>query len=104
MLSLARGLAVSPRVLTVDELSLGLAPKMVDSVFEVLTRAKNSGVTVILIEQYVHRALEFADRCLIVQRGASQWEGPAHAAGDAVLERYFGGAEETQNAQETQGV
>jgi ABC-type branched-subunit amino acid transport system ATPase component len=92
MLSLARALALSPLLLVADELSLGLAPKMVDLVFDGLANAKQAGVTVIMIEQYVHRALEFADRCLVLQNGALGWSGPASGAHGEVLRRYLGEA------------
>jgi branched-chain amino acid transport system ATP-binding protein len=90
MLSLARTLTAAPKVVIADELSLGLAPKMVDVVFEGLGRARDAGVTVIMIEQYVHRALEFADECLVLQRGELAWEGPASAAATDVLSHYLG--------------
>ena len=80
MLSLARALAVFPKVLVADELSLGLAPTIVDVVFDGLARAREAGVTVIMIEQYVHRALDFADDCLVLQRGELVWSGPADDA------------------------
>lgn len=92
MLSLARALATSPKLLVVDEMSLGLAPLMVDLVFEGLERARQTGVTIIMIEQYVHRALAFADRCLVLQRGRTVWNGPAKAAGSEVLRHYLGEA------------
>jgi ABC-type branched-subunit amino acid transport system ATPase component len=92
MLSLARVLATSPRLLIADEMSLGLAPKLVDVVFEGLERARQTGITVIMIEQYVHRALAFADDCLVLQRGAVAWSGSARAAGNEVLSRYLGDA------------
>jgi branched-chain amino acid transport system ATP-binding protein len=79
-------------VVIADELSLGLAPKMVDVVFEGLGRARDAGVTVIMIEQYVHRALEFADECLVLQRGELAWKGPASAAATDVLSHYLGDA------------
>ena len=69
MLSLARALATSPKLIIADEMSLGLAPLVVDLVFDGLVRAREAGVTVIMIEQYVHRALGFADDCLVLQRG-----------------------------------
>jgi ABC-type branched-subunit amino acid transport system ATPase component len=90
MLSLARALATSPRVVIADELSLGLAPKMVDMVFEGLERARAAGVTIVMIEQYVHRALSFADDCLVLLRGKVAWQGPAKAAGQEVLRHYLG--------------
>ena len=90
MLSLARALATAPKLVVADEMSLGLAPKMVDLVFEGLGRARELGVTVIMIEQYVHRALEFADDCLLLQRGSVAWTGPASEAADEVLANYLG--------------
>lgn len=92
MLSLARVLASASKLVVADELSLGLAPKMVDLVFEGLGRAREAGVTVIMIEQYVHRALAFADVSLVLQRGELAWIGPASAAGKEVLSHYLGDA------------
>ena len=92
MLSLARALITSPKLLIADELSLGLAPILVDLLFEGLTRALNEGITVVIIEQYVHRALGFADDCLVLQRGEVTWHGPAKAARGEVLQRYLGEA------------
>jgi branched-chain amino acid transport system ATP-binding protein len=77
MLSLARALMVDPTLVIADEMSLGLAPKMVDVVFESLQRARAAGVAVIMIEQFASRALAFADHCLILQRGRIAWEGAA---------------------------
>jgi branched-chain amino acid transport system ATP-binding protein len=90
MLSLARALILTPRLVIADEMSLGLAPKMVDLVFGSLQRARQTGLSLILIEQLVHRALALADSCVVLQRGASVWSGPAGAAKDEVLHRYLG--------------
>ena len=92
MLALARALAVTPTIVIADEMSLGLAPLVVDAVFEGLERARRSGITVILIEQFIHRALAMADHCVILQRGVVSWSGQASAAGDEVLDRYLGEA------------
>ena len=92
MLSLARALMVSPRLIIADEMSLGLAPKLVDVVFESLERARSAGVSVLMIEQFASRALAFADRCLILQRGTVAWFGAADDAGDELLRRYLGEA------------
>jgi ABC-type branched-subunit amino acid transport system ATPase component len=92
MLSLARALATSPTLLIADEMSLGLAPQMVDLVFDGLERARQAGVTVVMIEQYVHRALAFADDCIVLQRGTLAWKGPASAAGGELLRHYLGEA------------
>jgi branched-chain amino acid transport system ATP-binding protein len=90
MLAMARALAVEPRVIIADEMSLGLAPIVVDQVFESLTRAQASGITILLIEQYVQRALAIADRCIIMTRGVLSWAGPAREAGREVLDLYLG--------------
>jgi ABC-type branched-subunit amino acid transport system ATPase component len=92
MLSLARVLATGPKLVVADEMSLGLAPRMVDLVFDGLDRARQAGVTVLMIEQYVHRALGFADDCLVLQRGEQAWQGPAREAGAGVLSHYLGDA------------
>jgi branched-chain amino acid transport system ATP-binding protein len=73
-------------------MSLGLAPRLVDLVFDGLGRARDTGVSVIMIEQYVHRALAFADDCLVLQRGELAWHGPARQAGSEVLSHYLGEA------------
>jgi branched-chain amino acid transport system ATP-binding protein len=90
MLSLARALILSPRLVIADEMSLGLAPKMVDLVFDSLQQARSAGVGIVLIEQFVHRALALADACVVLQRGTAAWSGPASAAKDEILRRYLG--------------
>ncbi|MEU1166963.1 ABC transporter ATP-binding protein [Streptomyces sp. NPDC090075] len=92
MLSLARAMAADPRLVIADELSLGLAPKMVDVVFESLRRARAAGVAVVMIEQFASRALDFADRCLVLRRGSVAWEGDSGAAGAELLRGYLGEA------------
>ena len=92
MLSLARALATSPKLIVADELSLGLAPKLVDMVFEGLEQARAQGVTVVLIEQFVHRALGFADDCLVLLHGRLAWQGSASEAGGDMLRHYLGEA------------
>jgi branched-chain amino acid transport system ATP-binding protein len=91
MLSLARVLAAAPQLLIADEMSLGLAPKMVDLVFDSLTRARAQGVTVLLIEQFVERALGFADDAVILRHGLVGWRGHARDAGTELLAEYLGG-------------
>jgi ABC-type branched-subunit amino acid transport system ATPase component len=92
MLALARALAVDPKVMIADEMSLGLAPLIVEVVFEGIERARQSGISVLLIEQFVHRALALADNCVILSRGHVGWTGAASAAGPEVLDRYLGEA------------
>ena len=93
MLALARALAVSPKLVIADEMSLGLAPLVTEAVFESLEEARRSGITIVLSEQFVHRALSMADSCVILNRGRVGWSGPASEAGQEVLDRYLGEGE-----------
>jgi branched-chain amino acid transport system ATP-binding protein len=104
MLALARALAVSPKLIFADEMSLGLAPLIAESVFEGLEEARRSGITIVLSEQFVHRALSMADTCVILTRGRVGWSGPASAAGQEVIDRYLGEAEGATPAGVTNGL
>jgi branched-chain amino acid transport system ATP-binding protein len=77
MLSLARALSRRPAILLADEVSLGLAPRMVDHLLEVIRSAADDGLGVILVEQYVHKALQLADRILVMRRGRVELSGQA---------------------------
>jgi branched-chain amino acid transport system ATP-binding protein len=90
MLALARALAVPPKLIIADEMSLGLAPLVVDFVFESIERASQDGVTIVLIEQFIHRALGLASQCVILKQGSIAWTGPADSARQEVLDRYLG--------------
>jgi branched-chain amino acid transport system ATP-binding protein len=76
MLSLARVLAAPPRVLIADELSLGLAPIVVDEVYRVLGAIRDAGASLLIVEQQVTRALELADDVVLLGKGAVQYAGP----------------------------
>ncbi len=69
ILAIARGLLARPRLLLLDEPSLGLAPQMVDAVFDVIRQILKEGVTILLVEQNALRALEVADRAYVVETG-----------------------------------
>ncbi|MEU4245334.1 ABC transporter ATP-binding protein [Actinoplanes sp. NPDC026619] len=90
ILAMSLALMSRPKLIIADEMSLGLAPKMVSAVFDSLERARSTGITVILIEQFIHRALAFADDCVILNRGTVGWFGEAGSAGTEVLDRYLG--------------
>jgi len=90
MLALARALAVPPKVIIADEMSLGLAPLVVNAVFESIEQAAKNGVTIVLIEQFVHRALGLASQCVILKQGSVAWTGPSENARQEVLDRYLG--------------
>jgi branched-chain amino acid transport system ATP-binding protein len=91
MLALARAFAAKPRLLLLDEPSLGLAPKVVDEVFEAIRRFMAEHIAVVLVEQYVERALEVADEVAVLRHGEVAWAGPAAAVDlDLIAEGYLG--------------
>jgi len=75
MLAIARALMSKPKLLMLDEPSLGLAPVIVLQVFEIIKKLKEEGVTVLLVEQNVHHALEISDRAYIMEKGRIILEG-----------------------------
>lgn len=77
MLALAKGLLLDPRLLCIDELSLGLAPIVVEQLIEVVAQLKARGVTMLIVEQSVNVALTLADRAVFMEKGHVRFEGPA---------------------------
>jgi branched-chain amino acid transport system ATP-binding protein len=77
MLALARALMGRPRLLMIDELSLGLAPVVVEQLLDVVGRLRDDGIAVVVVEQHVDLALSFADRAYFLERGQVRFEGPA---------------------------
>jgi branched-chain amino acid transport system ATP-binding protein len=77
MLAIGRALMSNPRVLLVDEMSLGLMPKVVDECYLVLQELKNAGVAIVLVEQDTERAIAAADQILIIEAGNAVWQGSA---------------------------
>jgi branched-chain amino acid transport system ATP-binding protein len=93
MLAVARALVASPSVLMLDEPSAGLSPKLVGIVFERLRAVRDTGVTVLLVEQNVKAALSVADRAVVLVEGRERLEGRAAAlAGDPRLAALYLGA------------
>ena len=89
MLSLGRVLVESPRLLIADELSLGLAPMVVDQVFDTLAQIRAAGTALLIVEQQVSHALELCDRAAVLEHGVISWQGPAEAAGAVLESRLF---------------
>ncbi len=77
MLAIARGLMSEPRLLLLDEPSLGLAPQLVAQVFEKIKEVRRNGVTVFIVEQDVRATLEFADYAYVIENGELQMQGEA---------------------------
>ncbi|MGH9034271.1 MAG: ABC transporter ATP-binding protein [Acidimicrobiia bacterium] len=93
MLALARALIQDPTVVLADELSVGLAPVVVDEILEAIAVLESEGRSMLLVEQYVERAVELADYVYIMNKGSVVFVGePAQCASGAVFERYLGGA------------
>src|SRR5204863_1546184 len=76
MLSLAQAFIAEPDLLLIDELSLGLAPAVVERLVEILRRIHANGATVVLIEQSVNVALELAERAVFMEKGEVRFSGP----------------------------
>jgi branched-chain amino acid transport system ATP-binding protein len=89
MVAIGRALMPEPRLVIFDELSLGLAPKVIDEIFEVIPQILDWGVAVMLIEQNVHRSLEIADRAYVIERGEVVLSGRPEDLDD-VQQAYFG--------------
>lgn len=77
MLAVARAYVQRPRVVLLDEVSMGLAPNLVDEIFGFLTGLVERGVALVIVEQFVHRALALADRVLVLARGRVAFSGAA---------------------------
>lgn len=92
MLSLARVLVEAPRVLIADELSLGLAPIIVDEIYVQLDRLRSEGTSLLIVEQHIGHALDLCDRVLLLEHGSIIWEGPAADAESRVVAEVFHGA------------
>jgi len=92
MLAIGQALMRDPRLLMLDEPSLGLAPIIVDQVLDVVVRLRAGGTTILIVEQMVERALEIADYAYVLQNGRMAGHGPAGelAASDLVTNAYVG--------------
>lgn len=91
MLSLARALASNPALLLLDEMSMGLAPRIVAELYEQVGRIAAEGVSVLVIEQFARTVLGVADWAVVMSHGTVQASGPATQIGDDVLaDAYLG--------------
>ncbi len=92
MLAMARALMSRPRLLMLDEPSMGLAPILVEQIFDIIAELHASGVTILLVEQNAQMALHVADRAYVMETGVITMQGPAEDLlhNDAVQKAYLG--------------
>ncbi|MGI6567059.1 MAG: ABC transporter ATP-binding protein [Firmicutes bacterium] len=92
MLAIGRGLMSHPRLLLLDEPSMGLAPLLVREIFEIVRQINAAGMTILLVEQNAHMALSVADTAYVLETGRIVFSGPARevAANKQVREAYLG--------------
>ncbi len=93
MLAIARGLISNPKMLLLDEPSLGLSPVMTQQVFEVIANLKAQGMTILLVEQNAYEALQISDRAYVLETGEITLEGPSAElmGNDEIKKAYLGG-------------
>jgi branched-chain amino acid transport system ATP-binding protein len=93
MLAVGRALMAKPKLLLMDEPSMGLAPILVEEIFDIIKEISQEGVTILLVEQNAHMALSVADRGYVLETGAIELEGSAKelAENESVQAAYLGG-------------
>ena len=106
MLAIARGLMSKPRLLLLDEPSLGIAPLLVAEIFSLIARLRDQGITVLVAEQNARQALAIADRGYVMENGRLTIAGPATelASSPQVAERYLGVAGRASPAGDSAGM
>jgi branched-chain amino acid transport system ATP-binding protein len=91
MLALARAYLSSPKIVLLDEVSMGLSPKMVDAVFATMRVLADMGMTLLLVEQYIKRALDIADTIILMEKGSVSFVGsPAEVDEKSLAGHYLG--------------
>ncbi len=94
-LAIARALLGRPKLLILDEPSLGLAPKMIDVIYELLDQLRGEGVTMLLVEQNAARTIDFCDRCVVLSTGKIRAQGSRSELqrNPDILRAYLGGGQ-----------
>lgn len=92
MLAIGRALLLQPKLLLLDEPSMGLAPQIVQEIFELLAQLNQHGMSILLAEQNAHLALQYAQHAIVLDNGVSSWQGTAHELldSDVLSEAYLG--------------
>ena len=93
MLAMSRALVSHPKLMMLDEPSMGLAPILVDQIFDIIKELHKAGTTILLVEQNARKALQIADRAYVLETGGITLSGtgPELASSDAVKKAYLGG-------------
>jgi ABC-type branched-subunit amino acid transport system ATPase component len=101
MMAIARGLMAKPKVLLLDEPSLGLAPAMVDELYAILGELRDDGVTILLVDQMATLALAVADYAYVLEQGRIVTEGRAAELleDERLVAAYLGGGEKAEPAE-----
>ena len=92
MLAIARGLMSNPKIIMLDEPSLGLAPLIVNDIFDIIQEINREGVSVLLVEQNARKALSIADHACVLEQGriVKQGTGSEIAADESIINAYLG--------------
>ncbi len=90
MLAIGRALMADPKLIMIDELSLGLMPRAIDDCYAVLEHLRSEGLTILLVEQNTSRVLDIADRVCVLESGQRSWEGADAKGNTALLNAYLG--------------
>jgi branched-chain amino acid transport system ATP-binding protein len=100
LLEIARGLLLKPKLMLIDEPSIGLSPLMVQEVFSIMLALRDSGVSILLIEQNAKQALQVSDRALVLEQGQTRIEDTAAnvLADPRVAQLFLGGGMQADNA------
>ncbi len=94
MLAIGRALMAEPKLILIDELSLGLMPRAIEDCYAVLESLRSDGLSILLVEQNTSRVLDIADRVYVLESGEKSWEGSGQEAKSnaSLLEAYLGSA------------
>ena len=92
MLAMARALATNPKVLLLDELSMGLAPLIVEELYEIVRGIADDNVSILIVEQFAHEILTVADTAAIMLHGRIEFTGSPEEVGTALEQAYLGGS------------